>query len=68
MFIKLKFPRPEFFDIFGVFVFTTIALLSGWSLTTGAPIPDSGLYFLFGVGILGIFIDGAIVDKTYLKK
>mgnify|MGYP003452804059 CR=1 FL=1 len=67
--IKLpKFIRPEFFDIFGVGVFTIITLLSGWSITTKQCIPEWGLLFLFFAGILGIFIDGTIVDKTYLHK
>jgi hypothetical protein len=64
----IKFPRAEFWDIFGVGVFTVITLLSGWSITTGAPIPSWGLMFLFFVGIFGIFVDGTIVDKTFIHK
>ena len=64
----IKFPRAEFFDVFGVAVFTLITLLSGWSITTGTPIPSWGLIFLFFVGLFGIFIDGTIVNKTYIKK
>ena len=63
----VKLPRPEFFDIFGVFVFTAIVLLSGWAIVTGNPIPKGGLLFLFFVGLFGIFVDGAIVNKTYLN-
>ena len=66
--LKLKFPRPEFFDIFGVPIFTTITFLSGWAITTGMPIPQWGLIFLFWVGIFGIFIDGTIVNGTYFRK
>ncbi|MCK9345070.1 MAG: hypothetical protein M0P64_03020 [Candidatus Pacebacteria bacterium] len=64
----IKFPRAEFWDIFGVGVFAAITLLSGWAITTGEPIPTWGLAFLFFVGIFGIFVDGTIVNKTFLRK
>jgi len=66
--MRIKLPRAEFFDVFGVAVFSTITLLSGWSLMTGMPVPQWGLLFLFSVGLLGIFVDGAIVNKTYIRK
>lgn len=64
----VKFPRAEFFDLFGVPVFIAITLLGGWAITTGNPIPDWGLMFLVFVGICGIIIDGTIVNRTYNKK
>lgn len=64
----IKFPRAEFWDIFGVGVFTMITLLSGWAITTGQPIPGWGLGFLFFVGIFGIFVDGTIVNRTFIQK
>ena len=66
--MRIKFPRAEFFDIFGVGVFSVITLLSGWALTTGNSIPQWGLLFLFFVGLFGIFVDGAIVNKTYVNN
>jgi hypothetical protein len=66
--MRIKFPRAEFFDIFGVGVFTAITLLSGWALTTGNSIPPWGLLFLFFVGLFGLFVDGAIVNNTYIKN
>jgi hypothetical protein len=63
-----KLPRAEFFDIFGVGVFSVITLLSGWALATGSAIPTGGLFFLFFVGLFGIFVDGAIVNKTYINN
>lgn len=60
-----KFPRAEFFDIFGVGVFSVVTLLAGWALATGKGVPLWGLWFLFFVGFLGIFVDGTIVNKTY---
>ena len=66
--MRIKFPRAEFFDIFGVGVFSAITLLSGWALTTGNSIPQWGLLFLFFVGLFGIFVDGAIVNKTYVNN
>ncbi|MFA5997747.1 MAG: hypothetical protein WC791_04690 [Candidatus Paceibacterota bacterium] len=66
--MMIKFPRAEFWDIFGVGIFTSITLLSGWSITTGQQIPSWGLVFLFFVGLSGIFVDGTIVNKTYIQK
>jgi len=61
----IKFPRAEFFDIFGVVIFTTITLLSGWAIVTGLQIPNWGLVFLFFTGLFGILIDGANVNRAY---
>lgn len=63
-----KIPRAEFFDIFGVGVFAAITFLSGWAIVTGKQIPQWGLLFLFFVGLFGIFVDGSIVNRTYIKK
>lgn len=64
----MKFIRPEFFDIFGVFVFTIIAFLSGRSIMLDMQIPHWGLLFLFLVSLAGIVVDGTIVYKTYISK
>ena len=48
--------------------FLIITLLSGWALTTGNSIPQWGLLFLFFVGLFGIFVDGTIVNNTYIRN
>lgn len=66
--LMIKFPRAEFWDIFGVGVFAAITFLSGWAITTGEPIPTWGLIFLFFIGLFGIFVDGTIVNRTFIHK
>lgn len=63
----MKF-TPEFFDIFGLGVFSFITVLSGWALKTGTSVPRWALMILLGIGIAGLLVDGAIVYKTYIKQ
>lgn len=63
--ISFNFLRPEFFDIFGLAVFSFIIILSLWGLITKKKLPEWSLITLLIIGILGIFIDGAIVFLTY---
>jgi uncharacterized membrane protein len=58
--------RPEFFDIFGVFVFIFLIALSLWGIKTRKALPRWALIILFLIGISGLIIDGAIVYITYL--
>jgi Co/Zn/Cd efflux system component len=62
------FIRPEFFDIFGVFVFGLITYQSSKALYRVQNFPQWMTYFLLFVGIAGLIIDGTIVYKTYIKK
>lgn len=59
--------RPEFFDIFGLFVFSFIAILSLWSLRMQKPLPRWVGIILLLIGISGLIVDGAIVYITYIQ-
>ncbi|MFC1756606.1 hypothetical protein ACFLZC_00385 [Patescibacteria group bacterium] len=63
----LNIIRPEFFDIFGIFVFTFFIILAIWGLKTKKPLPRWSLIILLLVGIAGIIVDGIIVYITYLQ-
>jgi hypothetical protein len=60
--------RPEFFDIFGIGVFSFITFLSLRALVTGRSIPKWALVVLLLIGIAGLAVDGAIVFNTYIKS
>lgn len=59
--------RPEFFDIFGLFVFSFIIFTSVWGLKTGKPFPKWILVALLFVGVVGLIVDGTIVFVAYLQ-
>jgi len=59
--------QPEFFDIFGIGVFTFIVSLSIWALKTKKPLPKWVALFLLAIGIAGLLVDGTIVYTTFLK-
>ena len=61
------FIQPEFFDIFGIFVFGFIAALSIWALKTEKSIPKWALIVLFIIGIAGFLVDSIIVYINYLQ-
>ena len=63
----MKF-TPDFFDIFGLGVFSFITVLSVWALKTGNAVPRWTLVILLGIGIAGLAVDGVIVWNTYLKR
>lgn len=60
--------RPEDFDILGVFVFPSIAAVALYALVTGNTLPDWVLYYLLFVGVVGLIIDGTIVDLMFFRK
>lgn len=63
-----KFIRPEFFDIFGVGIFSFIAVIAALALKTQSDIPRWALISLLIFGVLGLIIDSTIVYLTYIKK
>ncbi|MHB1118317.1 MAG: hypothetical protein ACYCZ7_02230 [Minisyncoccota bacterium] len=63
-----KFPRPEFFDIFGIATFGVIAFVGARGLFWGEQVPFWALVFLFVGGIIGFVIDGTIVCRAYYRK
>ncbi|MCK4386862.1 MAG: hypothetical protein KAV41_02145 [Candidatus Pacebacteria bacterium] len=58
--------HPEFFDIFGVFVFLFISIMSGWSLKTKQSLPRWAIIIFLIIGILGLIVDGIIVSTIYV--
>lgn len=64
----MNFLHPEFFDIFGLGVFSFLSVAAVWALRTHRPLPDWVLWVVLGVGIAGLIVDGTIVWKTYLKR
>lgn len=63
-----KFIKPEFFDIFGIAVFSFITIISYWAINNGNFVPRWALIILLTIGILGLIVDGTIVFLTYIKK
>jgi len=62
-----KMIRPEFFDIFGILVFSFLIISSLWGLKTRKPFSQWTLAILFIIGVLGLIVDGTIVFITYLQ-
>ena len=52
---------PEFYDRFGLGVFTFIAGLSIWMLTTKKETSDLNSLLLLALGISGLIVDGSVV-------
>lgn len=63
-----KFIRPEFFDIFGIGIFSFIAIITALALKTKGDIPHWALIALLIFSLLGLIIDSTIVYLTYIKK
>ena len=57
--------KPEFFDVFGIFVFSFIVIVSIWGLQIKRPFAKWVLITLLIIGILGFLVDGIIVFTTY---
>jgi hypothetical protein len=58
--------RAEFFDIFGIMVFSFLFVLGGWMLLTDVETPDWAAWIVLIIGILGLVIDSWIVIKTFI--
>ena len=66
--MRIKFPRAEFFDIFGIATFGVITFLGVRGVFFGEPLQFWALVFLLIVGIAGLLVDGAMVYRTYVKQ
>ena len=64
----MNFLRPEFFDIFGIGVFSFLTFLSWRMRMTQILPPRWSIILLLIIGISGLIVDGCIVYKTYIKK
>ena len=58
--------QPEFYDIFGLFVFAFITVTAIWALKTKRALPVWVLVTLLIIGILGLIVDGTIVFTRFL--
>jgi uncharacterized membrane protein len=69
---KLRFKKmlkkPGFFDIFGIFVFLYIIVISILTLNSNIKLPSWTAYILLIIGILGFLIDSIMVFIKYIKK
>ena len=63
----MTFPRPEFFDIIGIGVFSFITVVSLRTVLFSRSFPEWAVYGLLVIGILGLLVDGYIVYRTYFK-
>jgi hypothetical protein len=65
--LDISFIRPEFFDIFGVIIFSYIILISVKALKKNKKLTKKELIILLIIGTLGLIVDGTIIYKTYLS-
>lgn len=66
VFLVISGMRPEFFDIFGLIVFTFLFIVGILMLKSKKKLPDWVGFIILLIGISGLIVDGAIVIKTYL--
>lgn len=60
-------PEPQFFDIFGIFAFLYIVVVSLWALKSKKELPLWALAIMLFIGVLGLAIDSVVVYSHYLK-
>ncbi len=58
--------RPEFFDFFGLIVFTFLFIIGIWMLKSRKKLPDWIGFTILLIGILGLIVDGAIIIRIYI--
>ena len=63
----LQIIKPEFFDIFGIFVFLFIIIISIQGLKNENLLAKWILITLLAIGVLGLIVDGTVVFTTYLR-
>jgi len=59
--------NPEFYDIFGIFAFGFITLVSGWMLYTNKKPLRLITIILLIIGISGLLVDSLIVYSNFIK-
>ena len=59
--------RPEFFDVFGVVAFAYVVCVSLFALRKKR-LPKAVFVALLLVGLIGLFVDGAIVYVSFLAR
>lgn len=58
---------PQFYEIFGIFAFAYITILSIWQLNSFSSISYWFYYALLAIGIAGLIIDVAMVYRKFLR-
>lgn len=64
IFLVAQGNKPEFFDIFGLFVFVFLFVV-GIFIVKKRKLPDWVGFAILLIAILGFMVDGYIVIKTY---
>jgi uncharacterized membrane protein len=55
--------KPEFFDIFGIFIFIFLSIIGFLMFKKKKKMPDIIGFIILLIGILGLIVDGYIVIK-----
>jgi len=58
--------KPEFFDIFGVFIFAFLFIVGIFMLVSRKKLPDYIGFIILLISILGLIVDGSIVIKNFI--
>jgi len=56
--------RPEFYDVFGLPVFTFMTILAIWMLWTNKKPNKVTIWLLLAAGVAGLIVDGTILALT----
>lgn len=62
------FIKPEFFDIFGIFVFMFFIAISLWGLFSRKSFPRWILVIILIIGIIGLMVDTFWVYSGFFAK
>lgn len=65
--MKSKLPKPAFFDIFGIIIFSFLIWVGYNSLNSNQPLSPVVSILLLIIGIAGLIIDSINVFRTYVK-
>lgn len=66
--MKRFYHNPAFYDIFGVFIFVFIIVISVLMLNSNEKLPNYLTWILLIIGILGLIVDLFSVYKEYFGK
>ncbi len=58
------FTKAEFYDAFGVFIFSFLIWISVWSLRTKKRLKKWMMWALLSIGIVGILVDATLVARA----
>jgi peptidoglycan/LPS O-acetylase OafA/YrhL len=66
IFLVVQGNPPEFFDIFGLFVFVFLFIIGFWTLKSKKRLPEWAGFIILLIAILGLIVDSSIVIKTFI--